>query len=86
MRKRIFGCALLMATLSLVPRLMAQDIDTVVTSENRKPATAADEIRDPAERAAYIEIFEKERPRKNARARAGLPAALSSVRLPLHGR
>jgi hypothetical protein len=62
MRRRIFGCAFLMAILSLVPPRAAQDIDAIITSENRKAASIADEIHDPAERAAFLGLFAKNNP------------------------
>ena len=58
MRRRIFGCAFLMAILSLAPPMAAQDIDAIITSENRKAATIADEIHDFAERAVQQHIAE----------------------------
>ncbi len=60
MRRRSFGCAFLMAILSLVPPLAARDVDAIITSENRKAATIADEIHDPAERAAFLALFAKD--------------------------
>jgi hypothetical protein len=62
MRRRIFGCAFLMAILSLVAPRAAQDIDAIITSENRKAASIADEIHDPAERAAFLALFAKNNP------------------------
>lgn len=64
MRRRIFGCAFLIAILSRVRPLAAHDIDAVITSENRKAATIADEIHDPAERAAFLALFAKNIPKK----------------------
>ena len=37
--------------------LAAQDIDTLVTTTNRNPSTVADQIRDPAERAAFLNLY-----------------------------
>src|ERR1700686_2514951 len=38
-------------------RLPAQDIDSVPTTQKRSPASIADEITDPAERTAFLELF-----------------------------
>src|SRR5260370_41964433 len=62
--RQTFECAFSMAILSLVPSLAAQDIDAIITSENRKAATIADEIHDPAERAALLALFAKNSPEK----------------------
>src|ERR1700688_5059047 len=35
----------------------AQDIDTVVTTTNRNPSTVADQIADPAEREAFLRLY-----------------------------
>ena len=35
----------------------AQDIDTLVTTTNRSPSTVADQIRDPAERDAFLNLY-----------------------------
>ena len=35
----------------------AQDIDTLVTTTNRSPSTVADQIRDPAEREAFLKLY-----------------------------
>jgi predicted CXXCH cytochrome family protein len=59
---RIFS--LLSMTLSLVVPCLAQEIDAIVTSENRKTATIADEIRDPGERTAYLALFASGTPQK----------------------
>src|ERR1700752_2482209 len=34
-------------------RLEGQDIDTNITTQNRRPSTVSDQISDPAERAAF---------------------------------
>jgi alpha-L-fucosidase len=44
MYRRIIGCAIWLAALSVVCPIMAQDIDGNITSESRKPATIADSI------------------------------------------
>jgi predicted CXXCH cytochrome family protein len=41
-----------------VLRSPAQDIDTVVSPQNRKPATIAGQISDPAERAAFLSLYQ----------------------------
>jgi predicted CXXCH cytochrome family protein len=40
----------------------AQDIDTVVTSRNRNPATIVDQISDPAEREAFLSLYKQKEP------------------------
>ncbi len=52
--------ALLAANLSLA----AQDIDSIVTSASRSSATIADGIKDPGERAAFINIAKTKDPHK----------------------
>jgi predicted CXXCH cytochrome family protein len=63
--RRSGGCALCAAFLVFVVPISGQEIDAIVTSENRKPATIADEIRDPGERAAYIALFAAGAPEKS---------------------
>jgi predicted CXXCH cytochrome family protein len=53
MLRRMLGLGVLL--LPLV-HLAGQDIDANVTVQNRKPSTVADQIRDPAERASFIEV------------------------------
>jgi predicted CXXCH cytochrome family protein len=45
-----------------VGSLAAQDIDANITTQNRSPSTIADQISDPAERAAFLTLFKKDRP------------------------
>ncbi len=45
-------------------RLAAQDIDSIVTSASRSSATIADDIKDPAERSAFINISKATDPQK----------------------
>ncbi|HEV2276430.1 MAG TPA: cytochrome c3 family protein [Acidobacteriaceae bacterium] len=46
-------------------RMGAQDIDSIVTTADaRKPATIADEIRDPAERSAFSDLMKRTEPQK----------------------
>ena len=40
----------------------AQDIDTVVNTTNRNPSTVADQIADPAERAAFLRLYQHRDP------------------------
>ncbi len=40
----------------------AQDIDTVVTTTSRNPSTVADQIADPAERAAFLSLYNRKDP------------------------
>jgi predicted CXXCH cytochrome family protein len=46
------------------PRLAAQDIDSVAGSASRSPTTAAGEIKDPAERSAFVELLKTKDPAK----------------------
>jgi predicted CXXCH cytochrome family protein len=41
----------------------AQDIDTVVTATNRHPSTVADQIADPVERSAFLNLYKVQDPR-----------------------
>jgi tetratricopeptide (TPR) repeat protein len=52
------------AVLSLlgVVSLVAQDIDANITTQNRSPSSVADQISDPAERAAFLTLFKKDPP------------------------
>jgi predicted CXXCH cytochrome family protein len=52
------------ALFSTPAALTAQDIDANITSQNRRPSTIADQISDRAERAAFLEMFEKAGPRE----------------------
>ncbi|HEX5483097.1 MAG TPA: multiheme c-type cytochrome [Terriglobia bacterium] len=45
----------------------AQEFDAVVTEQNRKTSSIADEIPDPAERKAFVELFKKRRHEESAR-------------------
>src|SRR5580704_13675287 len=40
----------------------AQDIDTVVDTTNRNPSTVADQIADPAEKAAFLRLYQHRDP------------------------
>ena len=61
-----FGlCAFFTAFFSFALPMSAQEIDAIVTAENRKPATIADEIQDPGERAAYVALYVTGNPRKS---------------------
>ena len=42
--------------------LMGQDIDANITTQNRRPSTVADQISDPAERAAFRALFQTTQP------------------------
>jgi hypothetical protein len=74
----------LMAILSLVPPRAAQYIDAIITSENRKAASIADEIHDPAERAAFLALFAKNTPEKGL-ALTRFSSTLSPICIPRHG-
>jgi predicted CXXCH cytochrome family protein len=61
MRRRTFLVGIL--ALLVAPVLTrAQDIDTVVSPRNRSPATIADQINDPAERAAFLALYQHHDP------------------------
>ena len=42
--------------------LVGQDVDTIVTTQNRRPSTIADQIPDLAERQAFSQLFEQALP------------------------
>src|SRR5258708_31564372 len=65
MIQRVGPCALFTAFLSFALPISAQEIDAIVTAENRKPATIADEIQDPGERAAYVALYVSGNPQKS---------------------
>ena len=44
-------------------RLEGQDIDTNITTQNRRPSTVSDQISDPAERAAFLDLFQQTQPK-----------------------
>jgi tetratricopeptide (TPR) repeat protein len=52
-------------------RLPAQDIDSVPATQKRSPTSIADEITDPAERSAFLELF-NQGPAADMRSRAKL--------------
>jgi Cytochrome c554 and c-prime len=49
--------AILGMLLSAAVPVAAQDIDTLVTTTNRSPSTVADQINDPAEREAFLNLY-----------------------------
>ena len=59
MLRRMLGIGILV--LPLV-HLAAQDIDANITVQNRNPSTIADQIRDPVERGAFIELSRHAQP------------------------
>ncbi len=44
--------------------LAGQDIDANITTLNRKPSTVADQISDPAERTAFLALFQQTQPKQ----------------------
>ena len=58
----VFGVLALVSCADL--RLAAQDIDSVSRSADRAPMTIADEIQDPAERSALVELLKKNNPQR----------------------
>lgn len=61
MRRRTFLVGILALVVAAVVT-RAQDIDTVVSPRNRSPATIADQINDPAERAAFLALYQHHDP------------------------
>src|SRR5580658_3367291 len=57
MRSGFLPAILFGMLLSVGAPAAAQDIDTVVTTTNRDPSTVADQIADPAERAAFLRLY-----------------------------
>lgn len=43
---------------------LAQDLDSNITSENRKPGKIGDEIHDRAERTAFLSLYQKRDPKE----------------------
>ena len=62
MRRRSFLAGILGLTIAAAVLTRAQDIDTVVSPRNRSPATIADQINDPAERAAFLVLYQHRDP------------------------
>ena len=60
----ILAFGLTVSLLFAGPRLASQNIDTVVTSQSRAPISIADEIKDPAERSAFVALLGKQDPQK----------------------
>jgi predicted CXXCH cytochrome family protein len=54
---------IVLVAFSLVP-LAGQDIDANLTSQNRRAFTVADQISDPAERAAFLALFQNAQPKQ----------------------
>ena len=44
--------------------LAGQDIDANITTQNRRPSTIADQISDPAERTAFLALFQETQPKQ----------------------
>ena len=57
MRSRFLPAILFAMLLTAGAPLAAQDIDTVVTTTTRNPSTVADQIADPAEKAAFLRLY-----------------------------
>jgi predicted CXXCH cytochrome family protein len=62
MRDRWVPAILFGMLLSVGAPLAAQDIDTVVTTTSRNPSTVADQIADPAEKAAFLRLYQHRNP------------------------
>ena len=73
MRSLILACGISGIILLACRSLAAQDIDSIVTSQSRTPATIASQIQDPAERSAFIKLSKRtDPPRALALAKAFL--------------
>jgi hypothetical protein len=83
MRRRIFGCAFLMAILSLVPPRAAQDIDAIITSENRKAASIATRSMIPQSAQLFSDSLRKTTPEKGLEL-TRFPSTLSPICIPRH--
>ena len=57
MRSGFLPAIFLGTLLSAAIPVAAQDIDTLVTTTNRSPSTVADQISDPAERDAFLNLY-----------------------------
>jgi predicted CXXCH cytochrome family protein len=62
MRSGFLPAILVGMLLSVGTPAAAQDIDTVVTTTNRNPSTVADQIDDPAEKAAFLRLYQHKDP------------------------
>src|SRR5580704_1508564 len=62
MRSRFLPAMLFGMLLSASAPLVAQDIDTVVTTTNRNLSTVADQIANPAEKAAFLRLYQHRDP------------------------
>jgi predicted CXXCH cytochrome family protein len=57
MRSGFLSAIFLGTLLSAAIPVAAQDIDTLVTTTNRSPSSVADQISDPAERGAFLDLY-----------------------------
>lgn len=57
-------CCILLFVCSVALPLTAQDIDSVVTDQNRTVPTIAQEIQDPGERAAFLALYQTQDPQR----------------------
>jgi predicted CXXCH cytochrome family protein len=64
MRVSVAALSLIGVLLCVSQRLVSQNIDSVVTSASRAPITVEDQIRDPAERSAFVALLGKQDPQK----------------------
>jgi predicted CXXCH cytochrome family protein len=60
MRSGFLPAILLGTLLSAAIPVAAQDIDTLVTTTNRSPSTVADQISDPAEKDAFLNLYKSQ--------------------------
>ena len=82
MRSGFLPAILLGTLLSAAIPVAAQDIDTLVTTTNRSPSTVADQISDPAEKDAFLNLYKPQDAGAMLRAAKGLPSKFSSIRIP----
>src|SRR4029077_4923871 len=75
-RGEVIECTAMLRWLGLIAillcwlaRLPAQDIDSIPATQRRSSASIADEITDPAERSAFLELF-NQGPAADMRSRA----------------
>src|SRR5207249_7645262 len=68
MRYQIYWLLFIAFTLSAVEWYsLAQDFDVVISTTNRKSFTIVDQVKDPAERKAFLALYGKMSPREKAK-------------------
>lgn len=64
MRNASLICGIVGLALLAQHSVKAQDVDSVLTPQHRSPATIAEEIHDPQERAAFLALYRRDDPAK----------------------